>query len=162
MCSFAFPVIVGHRPYAFTVAMGEIPRYSMSKFIMGVSGTLVAFVWPMRIAIAMLARARDSFSWLSSLINNSSMSSPRTTCHTSRSGRALLHGSHLPTANTMSHWNHWLSPWSCPTTPLSWSGNWTVMQVTLSLRREELMQRPCGEIPALSSKGIHCGSGWTV
>ncbi|MFM7986472.1 MAG: hypothetical protein ACKPKO_44885, partial [Candidatus Fonsibacter sp.] len=60
-------VFVGHRPHAFSVAMAQIPAFSMSKFIVGVSGTLVAFVWPMRVAAAMLARARDSFSWLASL-----------------------------------------------------------------------------------------------
>ena len=65
--TFDFIVIVGHRPYAYSVAMAEIPVYYMSKFIVGVSGALLALVWPMRIATAMLVRARDSFSWLSSL-----------------------------------------------------------------------------------------------
>ena len=65
--TFGAPVLVGHRPHAFSVSMSEIPAFSMSKFILGVSGTLVAFVWPMRVATAMLVRARDSFSWLSSL-----------------------------------------------------------------------------------------------
>ncbi|MFM7990505.1 MAG: hypothetical protein ACKPKO_65420, partial [Candidatus Fonsibacter sp.] len=65
--TFGAPVLVGHRPHAFSVSMSKIPAFSMSKLIVGVSGTLVASVWPMRVATAMLARARDSFSWLSSL-----------------------------------------------------------------------------------------------
>ena len=69
--AFGALVIVGHRPHAFSVAVPEISWFSMTNFIVGISGTLVAFVWPMRVAIAMRARARDSFSWLSSLINNS-------------------------------------------------------------------------------------------
>ena len=65
--TFASPVFVGHRPYAYSVAMVEIPGFSMSKLLVGVSGTLLALVWPMRIATAMLVRARDSFSRLSLL-----------------------------------------------------------------------------------------------
>ena len=45
--NFASHVLVGHRPFAFSVAMGEIVGYSLSKFTVGVRGTLVAFVWPM-------------------------------------------------------------------------------------------------------------------
>jgi hypothetical protein len=59
--TFASLVMVGHRPYAYSVAMAEIPVYYMSKFIVGVSGALLALVWPMRIATAMLARARGNF-----------------------------------------------------------------------------------------------------
>ena len=62
--TFASPVLVGHRPHAYSVAMAEKLGFSMSKFIVGISGTRLALVWPMRIAIAMLVHARDSFAWL--------------------------------------------------------------------------------------------------
>ena len=56
--TFASLAIVGHRPHAYSAAMAEIPGLYMSKFMVGVSGTLLALFLPMRVAIAMLVRAR--------------------------------------------------------------------------------------------------------
>ena len=63
LCTFASLALVGHRPCSYSVAMADISGLSMSKFMVCISGTLLAFVWPMRVATAMLVRGRDSFFW---------------------------------------------------------------------------------------------------
>ena len=100
----------------------------MSKFVVGVSGALLALVLPMRVATATMIRARGSFAWLSSLSPKQLSEFSKSHLAHFRSGRALLHGSHLPTANSTLHWIHLLPPWPCPTTPLQLSGSWTAGQ----------------------------------